>query len=202
MLSMDHGRSEKQVFRVERQDDGYHKLEVYGKMPTDWVGNLTNGIARSGLSIMHGRASREAASSWRGHFALECSPNATAPEKIDYLHLIKTAAASAPANLCIDSYILRPTNELGGSLYLEIRGKDQLGFLGSLLGKLSFYSLFPVQMEIETEGGRILDRFWLTNTGGGLPSGQIIEVLEKTLEKMLSTTPGSPMRVPFGVRPS
>lgn len=202
MLSMDHGRSEKQMFKVERQDNGYHRLEVYGKMPTDWVSNLTSGIARNGLNIMHGRASREAASAWRGHFALESSPTATMPDKIDYLHLIKTAAVSAPANLSIDSYLLRPTSELGGALYLEIRGKDQSGFLGTLLGKLSFYSLFPIQMEIETEGGRILDRFWLTNTGGGQPSAQIVAVLEKTLDKMMAPGPEPMSRAMFGARPS
>lgn len=165
-VSRERQRTDATEFRIEQQQGGYHRLHVRGKMPIDWVSNLASGLARHGLSIIRGQAFREGAMTWHGHFTLKSSPHAAPVEKIDYHLLVKTTSATSETNLTLDSYTLRTTTERGGSLFLEIQGEDQIGFLGTFFAKLSFYSLFPLHLEIETIEGRILDRFWLGSAGG------------------------------------
>ncbi len=182
-------RNDKTEFRIEPQPDGCHRLHVRGRMPIDWVINLASGLARNGLSIVRGQAFREGVMTWHGHFTLRGSPHATPAEKIDYHLLVNTAATKSETSLAIDRFALRKTTERGGTLFLEIQGKDQIGFLGAFFGKLSFYSLFPIQMEIETADGCILDRFWLSGAGGGQPSELVVAALQRTLDKMQAVTP-------------
>lgn len=177
-------RTTSEGFRIERQEEGGYRLHVLGRMPVDWVGNLASGLARNGLSITHGKVFREGAIGWHGHIALQSGFASTPPERIDYRQLVSAEADRAATAISIDSFILRPTRENGGELFLEIKGDDQHGFLGAFLGRLSFYSLFPVYMEIETSGGWIHDRFWLTAIGGGRPAEVVVAALRGTLEKM------------------
>jgi hypothetical protein len=182
--SAGHVRTNSEAFRIERQQEGGYRLHVLGRMPIDWVGNLASGLARNGLSITRGKVFREGATGWHGHIALQSGFASTPPEGIDYRQLVCAEADRADSVLCIDSFILRPTQENGGALFVEIKGEDQHGFLGAFLGRLSFYSLFPVHMEIETTGGWIHDRFWLTAIGGGRPADAVVAALRGTLEKM------------------
>lgn len=186
MLYPERQRTDMSEFRIEPQPGGCHRLHVRGRLPIDWVSNLASGLARNGIGIMSGQAFREGAMTWHGHFILKGSPLAAPADKIDYYLLVKTAAVKAGTSLTLDGFTLRPTTERGGALFLEIRGKDQLGFLGTFFGKLSFYSLFPIHMEIETIEGRIQDRFWLSGAGGGQPSASIVAALRTTLGKMLA----------------
>lgn len=178
--------TERSGFRVEPHSDGGHRLHVTGKLPIDWVGNLACGLSRNGVSITHGKVFREGAMSWHGHIALKRAATGTPPERIDYQQLVRSAAERPDAAVWLDSFQLRQTSEQGGTLFLEIEGEDQHGFLGIFLDRLSFYSLFPAHLEIETFGGRIHDRFWLQGVGGTQPTETIARALRRALEKMVT----------------
>ena len=173
-------------FRVDRQADGGFLLHVIGKMPMDWVSNLTSGLAHNGLSISNAQISSRGGMTWHGHFSLTPAVHATPPGQIDYILLVRSASSRALPAIVLDSFVLHPTTQHGGTLFLEIRGRDQLGFLGTLLNKLSFYSLFPVHMEIETTGSQLLDRFWLSGAGGGQACEAIVAALRSTLQRMVT----------------
>lgn len=173
-------------FRVDRQSDGGFLLHVLGKMPMDWVSNLTSGLACNGLSITDAQISSRGGMTWHGHFSLAPAVHAAPPGQIDYHLLVRSALSTALPAIALDSFVLHQTTHHGGTLFLEVRGRDQLGFLGTLLNKLSFYSLFPVHMEIETPGGQLLDKFWLSTAGGGQASEAIVAVLRGTLQRMVT----------------
>jgi len=70
-------------------------------------------------------------------------------------------------------------------LYLAVRAKDQIGFLGTLLNRLALYTLFPESMFIETVDGKILDRFWIKGFGGLYPTEAAKKMLRQKLEGYL-----------------
>jgi len=180
-------RTETPCFRVEHQADGSYRLHVRGKLPIDWIANLASGLSRNGLGISRGKVFKEGAMGWHGHIILESTPFSAGPERLDYPGLVRMEAPRSGSPIAIRNFELRPTEDKGGALYLEIRGEDQFGFLGAFLGRLSFYSLFPVHMEIETVGTRIHDRFWLSGVGGGRPTDAVVAALGRALEKMTKT---------------
>jgi UTP:GlnB (protein PII) uridylyltransferase len=71
---------------------------------------------------------------------------------------------------------------VGPSLFLEVRGPDRLGFLGSLLHALAGLELSPREMLITTRDGEAFDRFFLKTTSGAVPSPEVRHVLEAALE--------------------
>jgi UTP:GlnB (protein PII) uridylyltransferase len=75
----------------------------------------------------------------------------------------------APLPIVVESYSIDRDAERG-VLVVELRGLDRVGFLGSLLERLSGLLLFPVEMQIEPAGASVVDRFSLQALGGGEPS--------------------------------
>ena len=67
-------------------------------------------------------------------------------------------------------------------LYLEVRGPDRLGFLGSLLRALARLALSPREMMISTRDGEAFDRFFLQTVAGQVPPDQARNALAATLE--------------------
>jgi UTP:GlnB (protein PII) uridylyltransferase len=68
-------------------------------------------------------------------------------------------------------------------LFLEVRGEDRVGFLGSLLEGLTAVSLSVEEMRIETQGGIAFDTFQLRGLAGLMPS----EVTRLTLSRWLES---------------
>ena len=75
---------------------------------------------------------------------------------------------------------------------LEIEGEDRVGFLAALLRRMAYLSLFPVELELETSGGRALDRFWLRSAGDRAPSERARVALAASLEALVHSGPGRP----------
>ena len=57
--------------------------------------------------------------------------------------------------------------ESGPYVFLEVRGPDRVGFLGSLLERLRDIGLFPEQMSVETWAGQARDTFYLRSARPG-----------------------------------
>ena len=72
---------------------------------------------------------------------------------------------------------------MGPSLYLEVRGPDRLGFLGSLLHELAGLDLSPREMTISPATAEAFDRFFLKTTSGAVPSQDVRRKLEARLDR-------------------
>lgn len=168
---------------VTRNNSGNYDLKIWGKMPHDWIVNLSAGIAGSGISVERGTARKVSAARWEGKFELKPAAFSTPPERIDYLRLVRTAGGKADGRaFSLDDFSLRLPTPSRDALSLEIRASDQTGFLGAFLDRLSFFSLFPEEMVIETTAGKVFDRFWLKGVGGQSPSEAVVTVLRRNLE--------------------
>ncbi len=171
------------AFETTRNSFGTFDLNVRGRMPHDWIVNLSAGVARAGISIERGKARKVSALNWEGKFEMKPVAFGVDPEGLDYPRLARTAAAKVDGRtLAIEQFSLRFPTAPGDALRLEIRANDQTGFLGALLDRLSFFSLFPEEMNIETTAGKVHDRFRLKGIGGQPPSEAVVAVLRRSLE--------------------
>lgn len=170
-------------FEVARNISGNHDLKIRGRMPHNWIVNLSAGIAGAGVSVERGVARKVSAAIWEGKFELKPLAFGVDPAGIDYLRYVRTAAAKTDSRaLSIDDFTLRLSTASQDAINLEVRADDQPGFLGAFLGRLSFFSLFPEEMVIETAGGKVFDRFRIKGVGGQVPSEVVLTALRRNME--------------------
>lgn len=173
-------------FSVSRGSGGCAILSVKGRMPHGWVVRLASGIAAAGVGIVKGEARRITPLNWQAEFELKPVVSGVDPETVNFDRLVRTEAPrTSDITPLLESFSYRPPEQPGGSLYVEVRAKDRTGFLGAILSRFSFFSLFPEEMVIQTTGGMIHDRFWLKGGGGISPSEDAMKVLVRNLEGLL-----------------
>lgn len=161
---------------------GFYELKICGQFPPRWLANLTSALAARGINIQRGHASKLTPSVWQA--TLEIAPKGDElPAGLDYPALAQKAATANPAAvpLHLDSYTLE---QRGDTLFVEVKGADNVGFLVALLKTFAFFSLFPAEVHIDTPGGRVHDRFWLKGVGGLAPSESSRQGLQIELEKL------------------
>lgn len=169
-------------YRITKKSPGQYDLQMWGKMPLGWVANLTGGMAGTGISIQRGTVQKIDGMAWQAGFEMKPVTLDAAPESIDFISLARRGnGTAAAASFSLDSFTIRDPAGSSEPLYLEVRAVDQKGFLGALLSRLAFFSLFPEEMSIETSDNRIYDRLWLKSPGGQSPSAEVAAVLRKTL---------------------
>ena len=177
---------ESEIRAIPGQPNAY-ELVIKGFLTPGWSGRLAAGLAQNRVSIVRGEAEKVTVSAWHSRFELKTAPFAKDPLSIDYVAL---AATELPydrnaGKLALIDFVTEPSSRHDGSLYLEIRGVDRLGFLGDLLDYFSMRCLFPVKMTVETVGDTALDRFWLRGVGGSTPSESISAAIRENLERLL-----------------
>jgi len=166
---------------------GAYTLAMKGFLVPGWAGRLTAGLAQHQIGILRGEAEKVTASAWHSTFELKAAPFARDPLAIDYAAL---AATELPydrkaASISLIDFVMEPCSRHEGSLYLELRGVDRLGFLGDLLDYFSMRCLFPVKMTVETMADTAVDRFWLKGVGGSRPSDSIAAAVRENLQTLL-----------------
>jgi hypothetical protein len=172
-------------FEITQKASGRYNLKVWGRFPPNWIANLSTGLANNRISINSGTA-KKVKTLWQADFEIAATSAAINLNRIDFLAFaMNDADAKAPDNISLTEFSLGDPKENNGSLYLELKAADQIGFLSSLLSSLAFYSLFPDAMIIETLGGRIYDRIWIKGVGGNIPSERAIVTLKHKLEGYL-----------------
>ncbi|QWV95493.1 hypothetical protein KP004_10090 [Geomonas oryzisoli] len=164
---------------------GGYRLEMSGFLAPGWSGRLAAGLSDHRVGIVRGSAEKVNASNWRSSFELKSAPFAGSPEGLDFLRLAGTEPNHRAAGIELLSFTMEPTACHNGSLFVEIKGVDRLGFLGDLLDYFSMRCLFPVKMTIDTQGDTAVDRFWLRGVGGSVPSEAISESMKRNLEQLL-----------------
>lgn len=160
-------------------------LDVWGYLPPGWLGRLASGLSHSRIGIVRGKARKATAVTWNSSFQIERAGEAD-PLAVDYLALASGRMEVPPgSSLVLHDYVLERSRNVEGTLYAEVSGPDRIGFLVSILKIFSFYSLFPVEMLVETEGGRVFDRFWLKGIGGSVPTPESCRLLKESLDALL-----------------
>lgn len=176
-------------FEVRRLAEDRHLLALWGHLGARWADPLCRGLARAGLSIRRGFAVRredlDPSSGWRARFEIERESTSTDPVLLDYLELLARGRTPSRTPIVLQQYDLSESSAHGGSLYLEVRGPDHLGFLGAILERLSFLSLAPVEMRIETLEGGVHDQFWLRTRDGAIPRPRARKLLGEVMDGRL-----------------
>lgn len=173
-------------FELSAVKSGKCILKVWGRLPPGWMGNLSSGLSRNHINIISAKAKKENLS-WTAEFEIMPDRFAAELDKIDFLALATDGIDSdASVSFTLDELVFGEPERNNGALYIEIKAPDQLGFLGAVLNRLSFYSLFPEAMIIETTNGRIFDRFWIKGIGGSAPSATAMDTLKRKLASFLT----------------
>jgi hypothetical protein len=176
-------------FRVDPVCPTVARVTLWGRLPLAWLGQLSAALSRRGIGIRDVRADREQDGSWQVVLELSAEEVRTAPHtqelsRIDYLALTEEPApdASDPTRPRLASFYLG--RDVESSLELQVRAKDELGFLSALFVRLGFLGLFPVKVRATTVGERIDDTFVLHGVGGAPPSSAAERALRTVLTRL------------------
>lgn len=147
---------------------------------------MAAGIAEQGISIVQGHAEVDLFGGWDAELLLERRPTGTLPSKLDFVALADRDVLdySGPRmELSIGSASRVPDH--GGSLLVIVEGKDQIGFLASLLTRLAIVGLFPVEIAVSTTAGRVADRLWLRAAGPREPRPDALRAVSLALHPVV-----------------
>lgn len=161
-------------------------LKLDGDLRVGWAASLAQGLTQLDINIISGTAVKESALWWISRFEIE--PVGPAPRDLTTLDIASffkgSAVHSSIPAINLHAYRLELCSRHGGSLEVEISGTDSIGFLAGILRQFSFYSLFPVEMELETRGKLAHDRFWLKCIGNVSPLAEDVACIKNRLKGM------------------
>jgi hypothetical protein len=170
-------------FTVTHHSRTHWSVRVWGNLGPFWADAFALGLSGMRISILRGFARQDGAGRWIADFLLAPGPDAPDPSTLDFLALaFGPPSAWDGGPIILSQYALDGSPDVGPSLYLEVRGPDRLGFLGSLLRQLARLGLAPREMLITTRDGEAFDRFFLKTVSGALPSEEVRRALEERLD--------------------
>ena len=168
--------------RVSANTRSLHSVQLWGPLHALWADRFTRGLSHLGISILNGFARQEASGSWGAEFLVMPMPGGANPETLDYTALTEALPPPDAPSLLLDAFHIDNSPERGGFVYLEVRGPDRVGFLGSLLRILGEQGLVPREMWVATRYGEACDRFLLTAPDGRSPGDETRYALELALD--------------------
>ena len=186
MTVKERSRHHGQAFHYNAMPSGRYRLDFHGYLPLGWVGSLTQGLYDRKISIISGSAKRANMSQWNGEFIVE-PLHSSAVTGIDFAKLVRDNATGSvrTQDLSINAYSVKPCFKANGSIYIEMEGHDQIGFLAGIMKKFSSCGLFPWDFSVSTEDGRICDKFHLMGPGGLIVKKEIVRLLEVKLNELI-----------------
>ena len=138
-------------------------------------------LSHLGISILNGFARQEASGSWGAEFLVMPMPGG--PTRVfDYVALTEALPPPDAPTLLLDAFHIDNSPERGGFVYLEVRGPDRVGFLGSLLRIPRRARPSCAEMWVATRYGEACDRFLLTAPDGRSPGEETRYALELALD--------------------
>lgn len=162
-------------------------LTLNGDLKPGWLGRLSSHLSYNMISMTSGSARKSSALCWDASFEIDVRySDRDKLKEFDPLCAVIAAndLTTLPTLKLTDFQVERSTRH-GGSVYVEICGKDCIGFLYRVLRIFSFYSLFPIELEISTSGLLANDRFWLKGIGSAVPAKEDMTALHERLAMML-----------------
>lgn len=161
------------------------RLDLAGPLAPGWAGNLAAGLSRNGISVERGHARGSAEGLWSARLEVRTSPAAADLRALDLAALLREDAGAAfGVALALDHFGLESALEHGGSLRVEIRAEDRIGFLAALLRRFAFFSLFPIELRLDTRHDRVVDEFFLRAGGDRAPSRAVADALGHALRAL------------------
>lgn len=167
--------------RVIANTRSLFSVRLWGPLHPLWADRFTRGLSNVGISILNGFARLEPTGSWGAEFLVTPTPGGSDPQTIDYVSLTQEPPPPHAPPLVLDGFDVDGSPERGGFLYLEVRGPDRVGFLGSLLRIVSEQGLVPREMWVATRYGEACDRFLLTSQDGTTPGEEAQRALDAAL---------------------
>jgi hypothetical protein len=175
------------VIWLEAGPDGCARLHLSGRLSPGWAGRLALGLARAQVTILRGYACRAGREGWDAYFDLRGLEGAPDLRSIDFGALAAHGEPGAvPLAIDLERYAIVPM--IGGGVQLWVYGRDRLGFLGSLLERLTGLLLFPEEMHVETRGRLVEDRFHIRAAAGRPVSAESLRALETLLRLWVRPT--------------
>jgi hypothetical protein len=160
------------------------RVRLGGLFHGAWMAKLSTRLAERELSIDHIHARLTTDAVWIAELHLIRVAQGSDPLNVDYAALAEEDEDSPiSGTLVLDSFRLLESRDYGGTLMLMLEAADSLGLLGALLGRLARLGLFPVELHIETRGGRAYDSLWLAAAGGAPPSAQARDAVAELLDR-------------------
>jgi hypothetical protein len=158
--------------RAEHPQDGFvcrpdgeaHRLELWGHLPPAWAGHLSMHLYTVGVAILSGEAVRTRAGTWAARLLL-ATREPTDRLSFDFLTMARRGPRMVPTlprpGVTISS---TPSEEIPGSAFVRVRGKDSIGLLAELLRRFTSNDLQPRRFILHTRGDEVDDWFWLVPT--------------------------------------
>jgi hypothetical protein len=171
---------------VTQLNETTFRVRLGGLLKPAWMTALCNRLADAHISIDHTHARRAHDNSWIAELHLLTLGEAPNPLQLPYLDWSDADDAPSSALPRLDAYRLLESRDYGGTLALTLEAADTLGLLGSLMALLSKLSLYPVEVHIETHGGRAYDSLWLTSANGAAPGADVKAALEQALDGLVA----------------
>ena len=162
------------------------RVRLGGPFRGAWLANLGCRLAEQQISIDYVHARLTSEYIWIAELHLVGLDQTADPLRVNYVALAAETEISTKPAFLIDSYRLLESRAYGGTLMLTLEAPDSLGLLGSLLTRFALLGLAPVELHIETKGGRAYDSLWLGVTGGGAPSDEARDAIAQVLDRSSS----------------
>lgn len=185
-LTVAPGEREERSFtsKVVRTGARRHTLHLSGSLHAGWAGRLAAGLAARHVTVVRASA-RRSSTRWTAEIVFDLlDPDAEA-SAIDFLALLAEPAppadGGAPPRLS-DARVVRTRRDV----LVELRGEDEVGFLGKVLLAFAELGLFPHDMRVETLGSEIRDVFRLQSATGEAPAEGVAAALRARLARLVS----------------
>ncbi len=171
------------VSRVHALGQQLYRVELSGTLRQGWLASLGLELASRNLSIDRGTARRGDKGVWNAEIDLVRLTDDVDPLGLSYVQLAESGrTVDAALPIRIDRYTLVDSPLHGGCLELSFDAADSLGLLGRVLADLAMLVLFPVELRVETNAGRVRDRLWLSGIHSA-PSLEARALLMQRLER-------------------
>jgi hypothetical protein len=170
---------------VSATREGIYELSLEGRVDRPhWVVQLFHALSMRQVSIISGNATQVKLGIWESKFLLDFSKSSADPLRLDYPAF---AEQNVSMNQSITPKLSRFKLERRPDQYLDLRleGPDQIGFLASVLGKVSAMALFPSSLEIRTVAGQIKDYLILSGIADRPPTESAYQALGTMLRRFV-----------------
>jgi hypothetical protein len=168
--------------------DGLFELSLHGRLHRPhWVVQLLAALSQLRISIRSGRAAQDHAGEWTSKFLLDFSHSTADPQKLDYAAFAEQTAA-VDRNLTPQVTRFELTRRADQFLQLKVEAPEQLGFLATLLSRVSIFALFPLALEMDASSGHIRDSIVLRGIGDRGPSETAFQTLDRMLRSFVVPT--------------
>lgn len=173
-------------FEVSEVAANSYRVRLGGAFQGAWMASLSRRLAERRLSIDHTHARLQSSELWIAELHLiAVDARGLDPLELDYVALAQQTELGARPSFELDAYRLFESRDYDGTLMLTLEAVDTLGLLGGLLGALAELELVPIELHIETRGGRAYDCLWLKSSAGQAPSATTRAVATALLDGAL-----------------